>query len=153
MTEYKFSRQLVNRLLMPEKHVVICEDDIHQQVRVAALFEALFGPQHRVQLTLCPGAMMAFAVILVGQTDVVLLDHDMPYGSGIDLLVNLKKAQDQHKDDPDKLSSISPVILTFSGIQSNNDRLMEAGAHHKFQKDDLINGAANDLLFKYLGAP
>lgn len=136
---------------MPDRHVVICEDDIHQQVRVAALFEALFGPQHRVQITLCPGAMMAFAVITSVQTDLVLLDHDMPYGSGIDLLVNLKKVQDQHKDDPDTLARFSPVILTFSGIPQNNDRLMEAGAHHKYQKDDLINGAANALLFRHLG--
>lgn len=152
MMDSNFSVKCVNRIMMPEKHVLICEDDIHQQVRVAALFETLFGPQHRVQITLCPGSIMGIAVMVMFGADVVLLDHDMPFGSGIDFLRTLDQVKAPLTDDVAK-QKLSPVVFTFSGIPSNNDRLMEAGAHHNFQKDALINGAANDLLFKYLGAP
>lgn len=152
MMEYNFSVKCVNRIMMPEKHVLICEDDIHQQVRIATLFEKLFGPQHRVQITLCPGSIMGIAVMHMCGADVVLLDHDMPFGSGVDFLRTLNEIKTSLADDAAK-QKFSPVVFTFSGIPSNNDRLMEAGAHHNFQKDALINGAANDLLFKYLGAP
>lgn len=141
-----FTKRLVNRLTFPTKHVLIVEDDIEQQRNLLGVFQRLFGHQGHVQVSVVPGALMAFWLAGgVGSEasttemvffDLVLLDHDLPFGNGPELLRT------------DVLAG-TPVI-TASGIPSNNDALMAAGATHKFSKAEIIEGKADDLLREIL---
>lgn len=130
-----FSRELVNRLNMPEKCIVVCEDDLYQQSRIAAHLADILDPQGKVEVCYVSGGMPAAAIISTLDVDLIILDHDMPSGSGPDLLKWLA----EQKGGP------IPVI-TFSGIPTNNDHLMNLGATWKFQKDEVINGAADDII-------
>lgn len=145
MTTEHFTTIHWNRWLFPTKHVLVCEDDIAQQARIAAKLSNLFSPQGKVQVSFVPGAMAAAGVILARPglvPDLILLDHDMPYGTGPELVRWLRGLVEPYSKIP---------IITFSGIPENNDRLMAAGADHKFRKDDVIDGAADEIIWKILG--
>jgi CheY-like chemotaxis protein len=133
-----FSRKLVNRLTMPVKHVLVCEDVIKNQAEIAAHFQSLFPHEGEVQVSFVCGAEAAAAILSSMTVDLILLDHDMPYGNGPELLRWLK---DGGLDIP---------IITFSGIPSNNDQLMLCGAHHRFSKAEVISGAADRLIEELL---
>lgn len=138
-----FTRKLVNRLNMPTKTVLVCEDDLQQQARIAVALLNLFGHQSDVQVVFVPGGEYAAAVVewVQEKVAVILLDHDMPYGDGVELLEQLKEwgVLDQIK------------VITFSGIPQNNKRLMQHGAHHEYTKDQVINGEANREILAAVG--
>jgi DNA-binding response OmpR family regulator len=124
---------------MPTKHVVICEDDLRNQVQIATHFGKMFEPQGVVEFSFVPGGMHAAALFGWRTVDLVLLDHDMPYGNGADLLKWMRS--NGHK---------TPV-LTFSGITENNNILMQLGANHYFGKGEIIEGKADALIRQILG--
>ena len=139
-----FTLKLVNRLHMPTKHVLICEDDVTNQGALLGVFERLFGHQGHVQVSVVPGAFYAYAMMHSGAlVDLILLDHDMPTGDGVELLRWMKTAV------LPKLNETK--VITASGIQSNNDRLMAAGADYKFVKAEIVGGLADKLLVEILG--
>lgn len=135
-----FTIQLINREVFPTKHILVCEDVIAQQLRIidklAGLFFELNG---KVQLSIVPGAIMAASIILNTPTDLIVLDNDMPYGSGSELIVWMKENK---KDIP---------IITFSGLEVNNERLMTLGATYRSNKERVINGTEDDLIKSILG--
>jgi CheY-like chemotaxis protein len=131
--------RLVNRLVFPTRHVLVCEDDTEVQAAIAARLARLFGGQGHVQVSLVPGAAQAAGLIAAVGVEVILLDHDMPFGNGPDLLSWLKATE---RNVP---------VITFSGISANNDNLMALGAHHRFEKQAVLDGAADDLLRAILG--
>lgn len=135
-----------NRLVHPDRHVVVCEDYLNQQVRMATRFCDTFDPQGRVQFSFVPGALSAAAIMHVQPVDLVLLDHDMPNGNGHDLIRWMASTGRQ-----------SVPVLTFSGIPENNSRMMSFGrdsgmtSMHMFGKNDVIDGHADEVIKALLG--
>lgn len=136
----EFTNRLVNRKTFPTQHVIVCEDDLNVQAQISAKFAQMFDGQGYVQVSYVPGAVQAAAVILRAGMELILLDHDMPFGNGIDLLAWLKS------------SGFPPgprfPVITFSGIEANNDALMAAGATHRFSKSSVLEGAADEAILK-----
>ena len=133
-----FTRKLVNRLTMPIRHVLVCEDVLRNQAQIASHFEELFAHEGEVQVSFVCGAEAAAAILSSVPVDLILLDHDMPYGDGPELL-NWMGAR-----------SVSTPVITFSGIPENNDRLVRCGARHRFEKGDVIRGRADELIRELL---
>ncbi len=135
-----FTNRLINRKAFPIKHVVVCEDDLDMQAAIAAKFCRLFEPQGQVQVSFVPGAVQAAGLIEKAGAELIILDHDMPFGNGLDLMAWLRHT-----------GYIKTIpVITFSGIKSNNDALMAAGAHHAFQKSEVICGDADALIKQIL---
>jgi CheY-like chemotaxis protein len=133
-----FQFRHINRLTYPQKHVLICEDDLVQQKRILEHFANIFEPQGTVQFSVVPGALMAAGIITSVSVDLIILDHDMPQGNGKDLIEWLKK------------NNNTTPIITFSGIPYNNTNMISYGAHHLFGKEEVIGGKADDLIKKIL---
>lgn len=131
-----FTQTLKNRLHMPEKHILVCEDVILQQARISKHFSELFEHEGKVEVSFVSGGIAAAAIIETVKVDLVLLDHDMPNGSGPELLKWMRETEWLH-DIP---------VITFSGIDYNNDMLKAGGAQFKFRKDEVINGIADEVI-------
>ncbi len=129
-----FNFRHINRLLYPTKHILVCEDNLDNQSSIAKHFSDTFGAEHLVQCSFVSGSLAASAILSYCQIDLILLDHDMPHGNGIDLLKWMKNTGNK-----------TPVI-TFSGIPYNNISMMQNGANHLFGKGDVINGDADELI-------
>lgn len=129
-----FSKILVNRFTMPDKHILVCDDVVLQQARMLTHLETILPHEGNVEVTAVSGGLAASAILDKVRVDLVILDHDMPNGSGPELL---KWMQIKYGHIP---------VITFSGIPGNNDHLMNLGATYKFQKDDVINGAADHII-------
>jgi len=136
-----FTRKLVNRLRMPIRHVLVCEDVLRNQAEIASHFEDLFAHEGEVQVSFVCGAEAAAAILSSMPVDLILLDHDMPFGDGPELLKWMGTR------------GVSAPVITFSGIPENNDRLVRCGAKHRFEKGDVIRGRADDLIKALLGLP
>jgi CheY-like chemotaxis protein len=133
-----FTRKLVNRSRMPERHVLVCEDVIQNQAGIAAHFGRLFAHEGIVQASFVCGAEAAAAILSCMEVDLILLDHDMPYGNGPELLQWMKA------------HNCSVPVITFSGIPANNDLLVHFGAGYRFEKADVIGGRADGLIHHLL---
>lgn len=134
-----FQFRHINRLKYPQKHILICEDDLTNQRNILDHFLSIFESQGIVQFSVVPGALQAAAIINSGVViDLILLDHDMPQGNGKDLIEWMKT--NNHKI----------PIITFSGIDQNNINMMNYGATHLFNKGDVVNGKADNLIRKIL---
>lgn len=127
-----------NRAKYPQKHVLICEDDLTQQKRILEHLAEVFEPQGIVQFSVVPSSLMAAAIVKSISVDLIILDHDLPQGNGSDLLKWLKQEKYQ-----------IPVI-TFSGISTNNINMMNLGADHLYSKEEVICGKADRLIKKIL---
>ena len=134
-----FTRKLINRIRMPMKHVLVCEDVLRNQAGIAAHFEQLFDHEGAVQASYVCGAEAAAAVLSSMEVDLILLDHDMPCGDGPELLRWMKSR------------GCSIPVITFSGLPANNDHLVRCGAEHRFEKGEVIRGDADDLILVLLG--
>jgi CheY-like chemotaxis protein len=127
-----------NRVTYPQKHILICEDDLMQQKRIVEHLSTILDPQGKVQISIVPGALMAAAIINSITVDLIILDHDLPQGNGTDFLNWMKKY------------NVSIPVITFSGIPQNNDNMIALGATHLFQKEEVINGKADQLIKRIL---
>lgn len=137
-----FVLRLHNRAVFPTKHVLVCEDDLDNQKRIAKHLADLFRPYGgQVQVSFVPGGLQAAAVMSEVGVDLVILDHDMPFGSGSELL-NWMKSQGHQ-----------PPVITFSGIPYNNSFMVGRGAQHNFDKEQVIEGRANSLIRELLKLP
>jgi len=134
----RFSRQLVNRLGMPTKHVLVCEDVLIVQANIASHFKDLFSHEGDVEVSYVNGGLAAASIIQNMQIDLIILDHDMPNGSGPELLKWMSS------------EGYKIPVITFSGVPSNNDHLTFLGAEHKFLKGDVIVGLADKLIKEIL---
>lgn len=102
--------------------------------------QAMYHPQGHVQISLVPGGLAAASILhYCKSVSLILLDHDMPEGSGADLLGWMKE------------QGVSVPVITFSGIPQNNEIMMGLGANHHFVKGDVLTGAADEIIRQYLG--
>jgi CheY-like chemotaxis protein len=130
-----------NRLVHPDRHVVVCEDYLDQQARICSHLRDVFPPQGNVQFSFVPGGLAAAAIMHVQAVDLVILDHDMPNGNGQNLIAWMASTGRQ-----------GVPVITFSGIPQNNERMMEFGARtgmtamHQFVKNDVVDGHADPLI-------
>lgn len=135
-----------NRSVFPDRHVVVCEDDVAQQARVAGRLAEVFGGQGRVQVSLVPGGLMAATVIAARGADLVILDHDMPNGTGSALISWMH--QNGHCGIP---------VLTFSGIAANNEKMAEMASRLGFKsvrvssKNEVCDGTSDGWMSSVLG--
>ena len=129
-----------NRLKLPKKHVLVCEDFLNCQAVIAQHFSEVFEHQGEVVFSYVSGGLAAAGLIRFSSIHLILLDFDMPEGNGEDLMNWLR----EWKYLPDL-----PVI-TFSGLPQNNDKLMTLGAKHNFRKDEVIAGKADELIKEIL---
>lgn len=134
-----FQFRHINRLTYPQKHIVICEDDITNQKKIMEHFLNIFDPQGEVQISMVPGALPAAAIINQCKVDLIILDHDMPLGNGTDFLTWMKEY------------NVDIPVITFSGIPYNNQHMFDLGAQHLFVKGDVIDGKADSLIKSILG--
>lgn len=139
-----FPRWDWNRATPPDRHVLVAEDHLGQQVRAASKFMSMFGGDGRVQVSLVPGGLYAAAIIMAKAPNLLILDHDMPDGNGQALLNWMVSSGNVHV----------PVI-TFSGIAENNRRMASASAplfrsFHAFSKEEVLTGAADGAIYSSL---
>jgi CheY-like chemotaxis protein len=130
-----------NRIGYPQRHILVCEDNLNCQRDILEHFLKIFDPQGIVQFSVVPGGVAAASIISSVKVDVILLDHDMPEGNGADLLAWLKE------------KGLTIPVITFSGIPQNNAHMMTLGATHMFNKGDVINGAADAIIKGILELP
>jgi len=139
-----------NREKFPSRSILVVEDDLSQQINIGTRLVKLFGGQGEVIVVFCPSAVDAASYLIglryfssengefgMGYPRAIILDHDLQIGDGVQLLSFMR----------DVLRASIPV-LTASGIPSNNDRLMQHGATHKFTKDQVICGDADQILLE-----
>jgi CheY-like chemotaxis protein len=128
-----------NRKTFPTKHVLVCEDDLDNQIMFAKKLRELFDPQGHVQFDFVCSAVAASLIMQQMKVDLIILDHDMPYGFGSELLHWMKR---NNKYVP---------IITASGIPENNDYMEKIASKlklpcHKLQKKDVFEGKADGLI-------
>ena len=128
-----------NRLVYPQKHIMVVEDIIGNQKRIMDHFHQIFDSDGIVQVSIVPGAIHAASMIQSSKIDLIILDHDLPNGNGSDLLNWMKK------------HNHNIPIITFSGIPYNNQHMVNLGATHLFGKEDVINGKSDEIIKFVLG--
>ena len=121
--EFQFSKWPHNRLTFPTRWVLVCEDSIDCQKGFLDFFMERYGHQGDVLVAVVPCAVMAvglyqFAKSIVGEPMVIMIDHDMPWGTGPETILYLRQ-----------LGYVGKIIAA-SGIPENNTRLIGAGADY-----------------------
>lgn len=142
----EFGVRLHNRLQFPNKHIVICEDDIDNQIKFAHAMRSFFPPQGDVQIDIVSSAVAAACICMNMKVDLIILDHDMPYGFGSELITFLH-AQ----------GKIVPII-TASDIPENNANMVKLATElgypvHHFQKQDTFALSIRDVVAAILYPP
>lgn len=124
---------------MPSKHILVCEDVLVLQSRLAAHFSTVFGHEGLVQISYVCGGNQARGVVEYSKVNLILLDHDMPDGNGPAFLKWLRtRSHDSY--------NCQIPVMTFSGISSNNDHLVSLGANILAAKQDVIAGLWDETI-------
>jgi len=135
-----FSIGQINRVTMPTKSILVVEDALDAQVKIAMALCAILEPCGEVTVNFCSSAIDA-ACILSGTAlppSLIILDHDLQYGNGSELLAFMKE---RGMDIP---------VMTASGIGGNNVRMMDLGATYHTDKQSIIDGAMNEQILEAL---
>lgn len=127
-------RTLVNRLCMPTKHLLIVEDDIDRSIDILRHISIMYGPQGSVQVSVAADSISAIGIVDRQEVNLILLDHDLPWGCGTELLEYMR------------YNNITIPVITFSGVDDNNIRLMKCGANYMYSKYDVIGGKADSII-------
>lgn len=132
----EFQYRLVNRTTYPQKHILVCEDVMTNQMGIIKHFADIFDPEGIVQVSLVTGSVAAAAIISAGlKIDLILLDHDMPQGNGSDLIQWMKN------------NNHNIPIIAFSGIPYNNEHMSNLGVpYSQWTKGEIIDGKADGLI-------
>jgi hypothetical protein len=130
--DFKFRHH--NRMVYPQKHLMIVEDIIYNQKRALDHFSNIFDSDGLVQISLVPGALAAAGIISNCKVNLIILDHDLPEGNGSDLLTWMKK------------NNINIPVITFSGIPYNNSHMGNLGATYIYNKEDIISGKTDNII-------
>lgn len=130
-----FTPRLINRQKFPSYLVLVCEDDIDCQKSFVEVGQRLFEAQGLVEMCIVSSAEYAAAIISVRVPNLIILDHDMPFGTGSELLLWMAQRR------------LHIPVMTASGIAENNQNMMLLGAKHSYLKSDIFEGRADtDIL-------
>jgi len=125
----------MNRLIYPQKHILVVEDNLSCQYEIASHFNDIFEAEGSVIVSFVSNAITAAAILMHKiPVHLILLDHDLQWGNGTELLTMMKNM------------GIKIPVITFSGIPYNNKKMVEFGADYEYQKQDVINGKADHLI-------
>lgn len=127
--------------VFPYKHILICEDVLEHQISLLTRLSKFLPIDGSMQVSVVPGTIFAANLIQNSQIDLIILDHDMSFGSGSEILQWLQKEKKQIP------------IITASGIPQNNTNMMLLGANYLFSKQEVIDGKADPVIKKILGLP
>ncbi len=132
----KFTIAKVNRSVFPDKYILIVEDDLFQQLRFAQHFHKVFYSQGNVRINFVSSAIDAACLIssTAPKPDVIILDHDLQYGTGSELIEFMKER------------SINIPIITASGLPGNNAKMAQIGVYAICNKEDVISGRTDFLI-------
>ena len=120
------------------QHVLYVEDNASNQ----ALMEAIFSKHRHLRLHLVASVQEALLWLRDIQPDLLLLDLNLPDGSGEKLIAHLR-------GQPAPLSATPVVVLSADALPETLQRLQVAGVEHYFTKP--VNVAAfNQRLLKLL---
>lgn len=133
------SLMAINRLKDPTKHILVLEDVLTNQANIARHFADIFEHEGEVEVSYISGGKYAEVFVNVFPPDLIILDHDIPSGSGWEFLEFIRK------------KGLDIPVITFSGIPFNNFHLMDLGANYCFEKQAVISGKADELIFEILG--
>ncbi len=136
----KFTIAQVNRAVFPDKYILIVEDDLLQQLRFAQHFHEVFYDQGNVRINFVSSAIDAACLIssTAPKPDVIILDHDLQWGTGSELLEYMKER------------SIEIPVITASGLFANNTKMVQiVGVYAICSKEDVISGRT-DFLIKFI---
>ncbi|KKN49048.1 hypothetical protein LCGC14_0646900 [marine sediment metagenome] len=131
-----FTIAKVNRPVFPDKYILIVEDDLLQQLRLAQHFHEIFYSQGNVRVNFVSSAIDAACLIssTAPKPDVIILDHDLQYGTGSELIEFMKER------------SITIPIITASGLPGNNAKMAQIGVYAICSKEDVISGRTDFLI-------
>ena len=119
-----------NRGVFPEKWILVVEDNIEMQAMLLNLIRKRYDSEKKMLATAVSTARHAAALladpILVKRLHCILLDHDLQWGTGSELLQFLKQ-----KD-------IKIPVCGISGIHHNNRHMKSIGANEATNKLDFV---------------
>lgn len=138
-----FQTRHINRLKFPQRHVIVAEDDLDNQIMAGAAMRRRFEAQGEVVFDFVSGGIAAASIMSNHPANLLLLDHDMPIGNGSDLIEWMAENK-----------STTPII-TFSGIPENNDNMFRLASDkglevYRFMKFDVIAGWADQKMWEIL---
>lgn len=130
-----------NRLYFPPKHIIICEDDLDNQRRFASFMCGIFEPQGTVRFSFVADAISAALITDTMRPVLIVLDYDMPFGNGHDLIMYFKN------------KGYNVPILTATGWEPNNASFAEVlndyqGEYVISLKEKILNGENNEFILK-----
>jgi CheY-like chemotaxis protein len=142
MVEFKLRHH--NRLKFPTKSIWIVEDDLSAQADFVAWARARFEPQGECQFDFMASGIGVASSLLHLTPDILILDHDLPFGNASDLLQWMKEN-----------GKTNIPVLTASGVPENNDHMLKFGTElgievHRFMKYEVYQGKADGLILELL---
>lgn len=124
----------VNRKEFPTRYALIVEDDSEWQAKILNFCTTMLGNQSNILFVCCPSAVFAksaFEAMYPMMPTFMLLDHDMPWGDGVQLMKWMFKHVGQ-----DVVGAVRLPVCAISGIPQNNKNLTNYGAQHIAKKGD-----------------
>lgn len=119
-----------NRGIFPEKWILVVEDNIEMQAMLLSLIRKRYGSENKTMASAVSTARHAAALledpILVERLHCILLDHDLQWGTGSELIQLLKE------------KGIKTPVCGISGIHSNNQHMKNIGASGATNKLDFV---------------
>jgi FixJ family two-component response regulator len=119
-----------NRGTFPEKWILVVEDNIEMQAMLLNLLRKRYGSEEKMLATAVSTARHAAALledpVLVSRLHCILLDHDLQWGSGSELIQLLKT------------KGLTIPVCGISGLGFNNDHMRKIGANEATNKLDFV---------------
>jgi CheY-like chemotaxis protein len=119
-----------NRGIFPEKWILVVEDNIEMQAMLLNLIRKRYDSEGKMLATAVSTARHAAAIlqddILVTRLHCILLDHDLQWGTGSEVLELLKQ------------KNITTPVCGISGLHFNNQHMKKVGANEATNKLDFI---------------
>lgn len=153
----QFTLQHINRLNFAYQHILVVEDDSQHQAEFTDYLRRTIAPrQGNIDFSVvstCIGAAGFIQALKDAEFEgkpyirCIILDHDMGYGNATNLIGWMRE------------NNIMIPVITASGIPHNNDNMLKLGTSpnkynalqmHHFQKQEVIDGKATEIIKGYL---
>jgi FixJ family two-component response regulator len=119
-----------NRDIFPVKWILVVEDSIEMQAMLLNLLRKRYDSEGKMLASAVSTARHAGALlqddILVSRLHCILLDHDLQWGTGSEVIELLKQ------------KNITVPVCGISGIHGNNQHMKKIGATEGTNKLDFI---------------